>query len=140
MWQQKKQCKKPPIKSCRCTFSKFSHQTSEWGKSDLCDNHGTGVGARYAGLLELLISWFFFTHNSLWWERSEENYQTDLNWQEAEKHLRIHKSSKLEVDGIQQWMATLCFTPVSQEQEFEAIMGTDLSKPDWQKDLIIFYR
>lgn len=46
----------------------------------------------------------------------------DILTERAEKHLR---TSKLEVDGLQQRKITFGATPVRQEQEFEAIMGTD---------------
>lgn len=43
----------------------------------------------------------------------------------AEKHLGMHKSSKLKVNTLQQQKTTSASIPVCQEQESEATMGTD---------------
>lgn len=42
----------------------------------------------------------------------------------------MHNTSKLEVDGLQQQMNTLGFTPVSTEQETEATICTGSPKLD----------
>lgn len=71
--------------------------------------------------------------------RKKENDQTGLRWQKArvtqiwtlynhgerKRHLKMPDTSNLEVDEIKQQGITLVSTPVSQKQEFEAVMGID---------------
>lgn len=75
-----------------------------------------------------------------WWERWEENGQVVSSEQElytysnsnnhtlqpwwAEKHLRTHNTSNLDVNELQQQKTTQGSTPVSQEQESEAAVGS----------------
>lgn len=53
-----------------------------------------------------------------WWEWSEENHQTGLNWQESIVTQTLTGNTlNIEVDGLQQQKTKSGFIPVRQQQE-----------------------